>query len=146
MASTEEQRARWRADSKKFYHKDIQRSRARRRANYLRNKAYFTKWGIARNTATSGFLRSLKTGPCSDCKKTYDPVCMDFDHRPGVLKLADVGTIYRVTASKEAVMLEIAKCDLVCSNCHRLREDARRKEKTRSKMDQLTSEAKMRLT
>lgn len=61
-----------------------------------------------------------------DCGGVFDPVCMDFDHRPGEVKRSNVSTITYASSNIEAVMNEIAKCDLVCSNCHRLRTKRRR--------------------
>lgn len=71
-----------------------------------------------------------KGGPCVDCNGKFDPVCMDFDHRPGETKLGCVSAMFaRRRVSLEVIMEEIKKCDLVCSNCHRLRTKARRVKK-----------------
>jgi hypothetical protein len=45
---------------------------------------------------------------------------MDFDHISGEKK-NNVGTMVAHGHSRQAVMDEIAKCDLVCANCHRIR-------------------------
>lgn len=58
-----------------------------------------------------------KSGPCTDCGGTFPPVAMDFDHRPNEIKLKEVSKI----STFAAVDAEIAKCDLVCANCHRVR-------------------------
>jgi hypothetical protein len=50
---------------------------------------------------------------------------MDFDHRPDEEKLFDVGT--GLLYSKEKVLAEIAKCDLICACCHRIRTDVRKR-------------------
>jgi hypothetical protein len=65
-----------------------------------------------------------------DCSQAFHPFVMDFDHRPGVEKLFAVSAMLSRSISEEAVLAEIAKCDLVCANCHRLRTLARL-EKTR---------------
>jgi len=65
------------------------------------------------------FLDALKNHPCMDCKGTFPPYVMDYDHRPGEQKLFNVGMKY--TKSLSVILAEIAKCDLVCSNCHRVR-------------------------
>jgi hypothetical protein len=46
---------------------------------------------------------------------------MDFDHRPGTEKLFQFGGSDLVRHSLETTLAEIAKCDLVCANCHRVR-------------------------
>lgn len=58
-----------------------------------------------------------------DCKRMYDPVVMDFDHRPGAVKLGNVGRMG--TSSLAKLKAEVAKCDVVCANCHRIRTKAR---------------------
>lgn len=69
------------------------------------------------------FVNDQKVGkPCADCGNSYHPVAMDFDHRPGEVKTKDVAKIFTFAA----VMAEMAKCDLVCSNCHRVRTWKRR--------------------
>ena len=61
---------------------------------------------------------------CIDCNGDFPPECMDFDHVRGV-KLNNVGTMVTHGHSRERVMEEIAKCDLVCANCHRIRTKSR---------------------
>lgn len=63
----------------------------------------------------------LKTGrPCADCKDLYPHYMMDFDHRPGEVKLGNVYDIAR-EGDIPKLMAEIMKCDLICANCHRHR-------------------------
>lgn len=57
-----------------------------------------------------------------DCGNRFPPECMDFDHRPGEIKL------FGISASVQGwqkMLDEIVKCDLVCANCHRIRTKAR---------------------
>lgn len=68
-------------------------------------------------------IRAFKDVPCADCGGRFDSVCMDFDHRPGEKKLFTLGSENK---SMPQVLTEIAKCDIVCSNCHRLRTHRRR--------------------
>lgn len=64
-------------------------------------------------------MRALKEGkPCADCGGVFPPVCMDFDHVRGE-KLCNVAKMGTYAWSR--VLEEIAKCDLVCANCHRIR-------------------------
>ena len=64
-------------------------------------------------------ISPFKDKPCMDCGGTFPLVCMDFDHRDPSTKLFNVAQGIR--KSKEAILAEIAKCDLVCANCHRIR-------------------------
>ena len=64
-------------------------------------------------------LFDIKDVPCFDCGIKYHPACMDFDHREGEIKSFNIG---RLSAwNKKTLMIEVAKCDIVCANCHRLR-------------------------
>lgn len=70
-------------------------------------------------------LDGLKVGKaCMDCGVEYPPPVLQFDHRPGEVKEFDVSQGYGY--SLERVLAEVAKCDLVCANCHVLRTMARR--------------------
>lgn len=90
----------------KIRNKDKQNSYARKSiaATRISNRAYTSK---------------LKAEtPCSDCGISYPPYVMDFDHI-GDDKVMAVSKI--VQYSRERLIAEIAKCEVVCSNCHRIR-------------------------
>lgn len=65
-------------------------------------------------------IRELKSRPCTDCGGVFHWYVMDFDHVRGE-KLGGVSALLQNGKSLSKLMAEIAKCDLVCSNCHRLR-------------------------
>lgn len=69
----------------------------------------------------------LKEVPCHDCEQEYPHYIMEFDHRDGEVKVANVSH-FVWKGSRKAFLAEIAKCDVVCANCHRARTWARRKE------------------
>jgi hypothetical protein len=70
------------------------------------------------------FARQMKSRPCADCGIQYPYYVMDFDHRREEIKKCAVSQTERL--SIEAIKKEIAKCDVVCSNCHRERTYQRR--------------------
>ena len=78
-----------------------------------------------RNTAARAVVLELiavaKDRPCLDCDETYPPFVMDFDHRPGEAKRFNLSRAVRLGYSPQVVAEEIAKCDVVCANCHRIR-------------------------
>ena len=75
----------------------------------------------AKFTARRGeFLNSHKNVPCMDCGKKYPPYVMDFDHRDPSTKSFTISQ-RRATISLQALENEIAKCDIICANCHRER-------------------------
>lgn len=68
------------------------------------------------------FIDSIKEShACEDCGNFYPAYVMDFDHVRGQ-KSFSIGTaIGTGTLSKDALRAEIAKCEIVCANCHRER-------------------------
>lgn len=66
------------------------------------------------------FVNTLKTSPCIDCKNSFPPPSMDFDHLLDDKK-DSIANLIKKGYSKKVILLEIAKCELVCSNCHRMR-------------------------
>lgn len=95
------------------------------------------KWGIGnrckpcekqrmenRTQGKKKFIRQAKDKPCTDCHVKYPYYVMDFDHRPGEDKL--FGLDRYALFNLEKVLEEIAKCDVVCANCHRIRTNERR--------------------
>lgn len=73
-------------------------------------------------------VRQAKSVPCAECGRTFPPVVMDFDHVRGE-KLLDVSQLVKRTPSLRRLLAEIAKCEVVCANCHRIRTVRRRRER-----------------
>jgi hypothetical protein len=71
------------------------------------------------------YVNELKLNPCTDCKQTFHSIAMDFDHVRGT-KIKAVSQMINSGFGLEKIKLEIEKCDLVCSNCHRIRTHERR--------------------
>lgn len=70
--------------------------------------------------ARSDWLKAQKARPCHDCGVTFPHYAMDFDHVPERgPKLFTIAS--NLGRSIEVLEAEIAKCDLVCANCHRSR-------------------------
>jgi hypothetical protein len=65
-------------------------------------------------------VRTAKDVPCADCGERYPPYVMDFDHREGEQKVGVIAQLVS-TATTAGLLGEIAKCDVVCANCHRER-------------------------
>jgi hypothetical protein len=75
-------------------------------------------------------LNGLKNVPCADCSRRYRPYIMDFDHVRGT-KLGNISDMAKNQVSKQRLLDEVAKCDVVCSNCHRERTHKRRGKDTK---------------
>lgn len=78
--------------------------------------------------ALSEVLSGIKSVPCMDCGQTFDPACMDFDHARGKKSFTISNAVERAGRRWQEFLDEIAKCDVVCSNCHRIRTKRRRRE------------------
>jgi hypothetical protein len=75
--------------------------------------------------ASRQYIRDYLTQHCcSDCGER-DPVVLEFDHVRGK-KFKDVSKLVAEGYSIATIEKEINKCDVVCANCHRRREAARR--------------------
>jgi len=62
-------------------------------------------------------LLDARIGGCIKCGEK-DPSCLDFHHRDGKIdKRGNIGEIRRYAIPK--LLEEIAKCDVLCANCHR---------------------------
>lgn len=68
-------------------------------------------------------VAQAKDTPCADCGEDFPAEAMDFDHVRGV-KVANVSDL--MACHPSLVEAEIAKCEVVCANCHRLRTQTRR--------------------
>lgn len=88
------------------------------RNNSVVHKKNVTKSRKERVAFNRAIIRSLKDFPCVDCGIKYPYYVMDFDHKRGI-KLAHLSSL--AANSIEKILEEIAKCDLVCANCHRIR-------------------------
>lgn len=62
-------------------------------------------------------ISAFKRRPCADCGVQYPPYVMQFDHRDPGVKLFNVSAAPG-RYSTDQVLNEIAKCDVVCANCH----------------------------
>lgn len=114
-------------------YKDLEKQRAAQNAYYERNKAKVKATARDRRSFVRRFIEEYKQGkPCMDCGIEYPYWILQFDHRPGELKVANVTDLV-YWKSLDAVKEEIEKCDLVCANCHADRtHDRRTKSKTRT--------------
>lgn len=58
---------------------------------------------------------------CLDCGVSYPPYVLDFDHLPQFEKSFPLSSSGVKGRGLDAVNEEIAKCEIVCANCHRHR-------------------------
>lgn len=91
-------------------------------AHYTANRQVYIdrarrrKEGVGRQRVAY-LMEFLRTNPCVDCGES-DPLVLEFDHV--VDKAFTIGEGLR-DRNWKSVLDEIAKCDVVCANCHRRR-------------------------
>lgn len=99
--------------------------RAALRRHYQKNPEYYKEKAAQRTRKLRALAVTAKDIPCQDCGIHYPSYVMDFDHREGEDKQGDVARMAS-RGSVPKLLAEIAKCDVVCSNCHRERTWQRR--------------------
>lgn len=85
--------------------------------HYQRNRQKYLDKSKVRSKMLVDYVRTIKkNGSCADCG-IKDWRVLDFDHLPEYEKSFTIGSTirYRSIAALDA---EIAKCELVCANCH----------------------------
>lgn len=74
------------------------------------------------------FKQRKQSLACKVCGFNH-PAVLDFDHRDPTQKFMEVGTMVSEGYSIDMIEAEIAKCDVLCSNCHRIRHYEERNQK-----------------
>ncbi len=88
---------------------------AANRAKYIANaQKRKHELGLSR---TAYLLEYFARHPCADCGES-DPLVLEFDHLTDKSFNIGAGLRYR---NWQSILNEIAKCDVVCANCHRRR-------------------------
>ena len=105
-----------------------QRSKgAREKHNNVRQP---NKYSQARQAKQLHVLaRKLEIGNCTDCGlqvTTHNFVVFQFDHIDRTTKTHKIADMVKASCTLNDIDLEIAKCELVCANCHTLRTYYRR--------------------
>jgi predicted HNH restriction endonuclease len=83
------------------------------------------EWKAARNKQRAQLRRNNKRkaveymgGVCAICGQTFPDCCYDFHHKDPT-KVNDVPSTV-LHCSWKRIVVELAKCIMVCSNCHRI--------------------------
>lgn len=105
------------------------RQSACRACNRRRSKRYYAENLVKHRKAVAAQVAKTRAAhlerigdyllnhPCVDCGED-DLRVLDFDHRDGAEKSAEVMKLAKAAYSWERVRAEIAKCDVRCRNCH----------------------------
>lgn len=72
---------------------------------YAANKVFIQEYKLSRG--------------CTDCGYNAHPEALEFDHLPEFVKKFNISA--NISRPREQLEREIAKCEVVCANCHRVR-------------------------
>lgn len=111
-----------RQSCKRHYQRHLAYYKQYRKDYYRKNRLAVLAMNKVNRDARVTYMRTAKDKPCADCGQRYPFPCMEFDHVRGK-KLFNVAS---VCMSIDKLAAEIAKCDVVCANCHRIRTYSRK--------------------
>jgi len=94
-----------------YYKNERKRVKRRRRRQKLRKKK-------------TEIIVNAKSVPCTDCEGDFAPENLEFDHLRNK-HFTIGGSQSKNGISINKLLTEIAKCEVVCSECHTKRERAR---------------------
>lgn len=99
--------------------KNDPRLREARLRHYYKNKQQYLDRNKVARAQMREYIDSFKRTPCTDCGIEYPTYVMQFDHigtdkEYTIARLVTCGNYSKVDA-------EVAKCEVVCANCHAIR-------------------------
>lgn len=94
------------------------------KVHYQNNKQIYLDRALTRNARLNTESKRkiyayLSEHPCVDCGNT-DIRCLEFDHVRGK-KIADIARLLGSSTTWSTIEAEIAKCEVRCANCHRIK-------------------------
>ena len=94
------------------------------KTHYQNNKQVYLERALTRNARVNTENKQrlytyLSSHPCVDCGQT-DVRVLEFDHVQGN-KSANITRMLDNAVSWETIEAEIAKCEVRCANCHRIK-------------------------
>ena len=105
--------------TKEWQAENVDRMRRYRRDWYEQNKERAKASVKRRRRAMREWLKTVKAGfRCARCEESRI-ACLDFHHRERNEKAIAVALVTQQGWSRKRILEEIAKCDVLCSNCHR---------------------------
>jgi hypothetical protein len=92
---------------------------------------------LRRAAAVRSYIQSIKMERgCTDCGYREHPEALEFDHLPGFVKEHRIAQL-SAGAKREKIDAEIAKCEVVCANCHAVRTAKRRADAKGAQVEEL---------
>ena len=99
-------------------YKNPEKQRQYLKTHYQLNSAQYKLSAKTSKEKRRQIIHKHKDVPCADCGMKYPYYVMDFDHmRDKEFNVA----LKKDSVSYARLEEEIAKCEVVCANCHRIR-------------------------
>lgn len=92
-----------------------------KRRHYEANAERYKQQARERTDRLKRLSQEARNVPCVDCGVRYPWYVMDFDHLPTETKVAGVQQLIHAGVAEWKILAEMAKCEIVCANCHRVR-------------------------
>lgn len=94
-------------------------NKAYKKKHYEQNKVLYIEKNNARKSVLKAFIDEIKANSkCVRCPES-DIACLDFHHKDDNTKDFNVAQAITIGYSIDKIREEIAKCEILCSNCHR---------------------------
>lgn len=98
--------------------RDMENAKRLKREWYQRNTALTKQRARARDARLIEWFKEYKSSlACVRCGENH-PACLDFHHVSGE-KTSEISKMVAYGRGKQVILDEIAKCEVLCSNCHR---------------------------
>ena len=108
----------WRSDKRRPYLHCKKCQNIYGQEHYQRNKKDYLQRAAEKAERNREWLRNIKTKLCCTYCGENHPACLDFHHISGDKKF-NISSAGVRGAKRQNVLDEIAKCIVLCSNCHR---------------------------
>lgn len=100
-------------------YKDAEKQRQAQHKHYEENKDKFRERRWNRRSIVRRTILEAKAGKsCVRCGEAH-PACLDFHHVDPSTKTVNFDKMRRDMFPREKVLEELAKCIILCANCHR---------------------------
>lgn len=105
-------------NNRDYYHEKSKRFAT---VNPEKNRTYKKKSKAQRIREAKAHILNIKLkSPCADCGYS-NPICLQFHHVDPSTKTATIARLLALGMTIEKIDEEIAKCIILCANCHLLR-------------------------
>lgn len=100
-------------------YKDPKKQKEAQAEHYQKHKALYGERCNKRKRDLQKWFQELKTKlKCAECEENH-PACLEFHHTDPTTKEYNIGIMAMSGCKEEKVLAEIAKCIVLCSNCHK---------------------------